>query len=239
MKKIIIILLLALPVISFAQEEVTWDYPVKPGSEEWLSIRDYPKRLELLNIPTEIVTNISTKQLVKSCLNYPQIELIFTRNDLITGISYVSTLFNGFLELSRRKDAGTELMRRYQSFEPFDYQTMEKSAQIRYKKDFIIIELLLSSPVILKNMNKMERIELLKESYKMYEAKAKYWDKFYSEQISPNLLVMARILEIDEPAIKNRSEIENNMNVLLDTGITHDTAFVTELINEVIIYLSR
>jgi hypothetical protein len=39
--KFFLILLLFLPLISFAQEKVTWDYPVKPGSEEWRKIDDY------------------------------------------------------------------------------------------------------------------------------------------------------------------------------------------------------
>ncbi|MBW6536517.1 MAG: hypothetical protein K0B11_16015 [Mariniphaga sp.] len=241
MRKIcILFLIIVFPTFSFAQnDEVAWDYPVMPGSEEWLNIKVYSKRLEQLNIPNDILTRISTKQLVKTCLSYPQIELIFTRNDLITGMSYVSTLFNGFVELSKRKDAGIELMRIYQSFEPFDYQTMEKSAQIQHKKDFIVIELLLSSPVILKNMNKAERIELLKESFKKYEAKAKYWGKFYLEQISPNLLIMAQIIEIDELTIKNSSKLKGDMEILLKTGITRDIAFVTELIDEVTIYLNN
>lgn len=241
MRKIcILFLIIVFPTISFAQNDgVTWDYPVRPGSKEWLNIKEYSKRLEQLNIPNDILTRISTKQLVKTCLNYPQIELIFTRNDLITGMSYVSTLFNGFVELSKRKDAGIELMRVYQRFEPFEYQKMEKSARIQHKKDFIVIELLLSSPVVLNNMHKETRIELLRESYQMYEKKANHWDKFYPEQISPNLLIMAHILEIDKPGIENRTEIKNEMDTFLKTGLTNSPALITILTSEVDAYLNN
>lgn len=52
MKKIILFLLIVLPFFSFAQnEKVTWDYPIKPGSKEWLAVPDFLKRLDLLNIP--------------------------------------------------------------------------------------------------------------------------------------------------------------------------------------------
>lgn len=212
---------------------------MKPGSEEWLATNDYSKRLDQLNIPTNILSKINTKQLVKICLNYPQIELVFTRNNLIEGISYISTNFNGFAELFNRGDAGIELLQSYQSFNPSNYKMMGESGRIQHKMDFIILEMILSSPVILNNMNKEERVELLNESYKMYEEKADYWDKFYLEQVSSNLLIMARILEIDKPSIKDKNEIKKDMDILLKSGTTHNSAYVTALINEVDSYLNN
>ena len=82
MKKIILLLLLTISIVTLAQEPATWDYPIKPGSEEWLNIKDYSKRLELLNIPQDELTNISTNELVKICVDYPQMGLIYTKNDL-------------------------------------------------------------------------------------------------------------------------------------------------------------
>lgn len=105
MKKMILLFLI-IPTLLFAQEDITWDYPVKPGSEEWLNISNYLKRLEQLNIPSNVLSEISTYQLVKTCLNYPQIELVFTRSNLIEGISYVSVHFNGFKELLKKKRCG-------------------------------------------------------------------------------------------------------------------------------------
>ncbi|HYQ57112.1 MAG TPA: hypothetical protein VEP89_07170 [Draconibacterium sp.] len=239
MKKIVIILLFALPVVSIAQkDELTWDYPVKPGSQEWLRVENYFQRLELLNIPDDILSKLSTKQLVKICFEYPQIELIFTKDNILNGISFVSVHFNGFIELSRRKDAGKELLRFYSNFDPNDYITEDKQGKIEHKKDFIVMELMLSSPVILRNMNEVERTELLNVAYNMYEEKAKYWDKFYSEQISPNLLIMAQILEIDEPSAIIKSEMKDEMEILIQSGITRNAEFVTALINDVNEYLN-
>jgi hypothetical protein len=174
---------------------------------------------------------------VKTCFNYPQIELIFTRNNLITGICYVSTIFNGLTELSKRKDAGSELLQLYKSFNPANYLSVNEGGKIEHKKDYVILELLLSSPLVLNNMNKNERTELLNTSYIMYEGKAKYWDKFYSEQISPNLLIMAQILNIDEPTIQKNDKIEKDWETLLRTGKTDNQEFVSTLLNDVVKYL--
>ena len=39
MKKIIPLLLIIILLISSAQEEITWDFPVKPGTNEWNNIK--------------------------------------------------------------------------------------------------------------------------------------------------------------------------------------------------------
>ena len=119
MKKLIIYLLIVIPSFAIAQNErATWDYPVKPGSKEWLNIADYSKRFELLNIPDNLLKAISTEELVKSCLNYPEFPMVFTRNDLQSGYNFIQSMFNGFVELETRPDAGKELMKVYDGYKP-------------------------------------------------------------------------------------------------------------------------
>ena len=131
MKKIILFLLIVMPFFSFAQnEKVTWDYPIKPGSKEWLAVSDFSKRLELLNIPAPLLKKMSTEELVKSCLNYPEYRLIFTRNDLQSGYNFIRSSFNGFVELESRPDAGKELVKVYAGYKPdgFDLNATDLEA---------------------------------------------------------------------------------------------------------------
>jgi hypothetical protein len=200
---------------------------------------DYSNRLELLNVPDDILSKLSTKELVRICLEYPQMELIFTRNDILSGVSYVSTLFNGFIELSKRNDAGTELLRLYKDLNPDDYVSANLKDKINHKKGFIVIELLLASPVILKNMDKNERTDLLNVSYNKFEEKAKYWQQFYYDQISSNLLVMAQILKLEEPLPSDDIEYNKKMNILLRSGEIDDPEFVSILIKNVVNYMKK
>lgn len=240
MKKIILLLLFAIPIISFAQnQKATWDYPVKPGSKEWLKVDDYSKRLQLLNVPEDILLKLNTKELVQICLKYPQMELIFTRNDILSGISYVSTLFNGFIELSKRKDAGTELLRIYKDLNPDNYATANLKEKISHKKNFIVMELLLASPVILRNMEKEERVDLLNVLYNKYEEKAKYWQQFYYDQISSNLLVMAQILKLDKSSTIDDIEYNKKVDILLRSGEINDPEFVSIFTKNVANYLGK
>jgi hypothetical protein len=118
MKKIMILLLFSFPIILFAQEEVSWDFPIKPGSEEWRQLETYEDKLNSYNIPQEILKIISTEKLVQACLNYPQFGLIFTRNDLQRGYDHIRAKFNGFRELEERDDAGEVLLNIYKKYDP-------------------------------------------------------------------------------------------------------------------------
>ena len=235
--KNLLALFLFYPLILFSQEKVTWDYPIKPGSEEWCKIDNYFDRLELLNIPENILENITTKELVALCLQYPQMELAFTRNSSIEGISFLASMFNGFAELLSRADAGNELFEYYKKMGASQYSVLDKTEKVKHKMDFIIIELALSSPAVLTNMESKNRLELLKDTYKKYEEKSINWKKFYFEQISPNLLIMARIIEIDRPELKTRAGIKDGIDPFLKTGITHNPIFITNLTKQVSTFL--
>lgn len=63
MKRIIIFLLLIMPIFSIAQKEVNWDYPVKPGSEEWKKFQSSEGMVKACQIPEAVITTLSTDKL--------------------------------------------------------------------------------------------------------------------------------------------------------------------------------
>ena len=132
-----------------AQEtKLTWDFPVKPGSEEWKALETYQARLNAYNIPEELIGKIPTAELVKICLAYPEWGLINAFNDRLTGCSQVLKLFNGFAELFTRKDAAKELISVYAGMDPLrvnQYGTALEKGQ--YGSQFTRIELLAVGPL--------------------------------------------------------------------------------------------
>ncbi|MCG6187625.1 hypothetical protein [Maribellus maritimus] len=107
-----IILIFFVPFISFAQtEEVTWNYPVHPGTEEWNTLNSFSERLNAFNIPGDILTEMTTENLVETCLAYPWWILITSRDNNQAGYDYLKSVFNGFRELENRKDAGKEFLK--------------------------------------------------------------------------------------------------------------------------------
>lgn len=180
MKKIILFLLITIPIFSFAQnEKATWDYPVKPGSKEWLEVSDFSKRFELLNIPEPLLKRISTEELVRSCLNYPEFRLIFTRNDLQSGYNFIRSSFNGFVELESRSDGGKELMKVYTGYKPDGFDLNSIDLEIgKFMSKFAYIEILMAQTKILNKLNPGDSKELMSicsQKYKVKKDRQKYY----------------------------------------------------------------
>jgi len=87
-----------------AQNKQTWDYPVKPGSKQWNAYTSYQERLEVCQIPQEILKDIPTEELVAICKNYPFSRNIFAYSSVQKGFEKVCEEFNGYRELLQRED---------------------------------------------------------------------------------------------------------------------------------------
>jgi len=79
-----------------AQPKVTWDFPVNPSTPEWKELKSYEEQLLAYNIPVEIINKISTQELVKICLAYPEWGVINAFNDRRIGLNNMMGKFNGF-----------------------------------------------------------------------------------------------------------------------------------------------
>jgi hypothetical protein len=97
--------LILFPFSAISQEnESNWDFPVKPGTEEWTALITRSEKLKVCQIPDSILQTMSTKDLVTTCLNYPLQFSFYIRNNLKEGVRSVARDFNGLQELFRRKD---------------------------------------------------------------------------------------------------------------------------------------
>ena len=53
------------------EEKVSWDYPVKPGTEERKALFTHKKMIEACQIPFDVLKSLTTKELINLCINYP------------------------------------------------------------------------------------------------------------------------------------------------------------------------
>jgi hypothetical protein len=196
MRKIIFLLLFIFPTILFAQQnEVTWDFPVKPGSEEWKTFDNTYQKIEACQIPLNVLTHISTKNLIQICLNYPLFNDLFFTNYLQIGFDRMIKQFNGFEELIRRKDAGSNLLSLYQLKEPANLDKIwEPVRKGIYSFDLVKIELFLANEDILLNMTQNELYNLNKRSRYIYKEKEKQIDEYgYNFGLAPTALILGKI----------------------------------------------
>ena len=88
--------------------ELSWDYPVKPGMEEWN--QSTKGILEACEIPDHILLSLSTKELAAICLQHPLLFSMFAHNIPDNGIDVFFNEFNGIRELFRRDEGAKELL---------------------------------------------------------------------------------------------------------------------------------
>jgi len=94
--------------------ELAWDYPVKPGTEEWNELSSTQQREDTCQIPENILSSLSTEDLTKICLQYPFLySFIFAQNCRDSGFEVLLYEFNGIRELYQRDDVSKELLKQY------------------------------------------------------------------------------------------------------------------------------
>ncbi|TAL75071.1 MAG: hypothetical protein EPN88_03425 [Bacteroidetes bacterium] len=173
---------------------ITWDYPVKPGSEKWKSLKSHMEMVEICQIPEVIIHKLSTKDLATICLDYPLFFTLTAFNNMQQGFEQVSTEFNGFSELYKRKDSGKELLLLYRELNPENIK-LESTDLDKGLFEFKIffLEFMLAQNKLFINLSQSELKELLIECCQ--KAKQKQNSKYSIFQVQSSYLVMARLLD--------------------------------------------
>ena len=212
-----------------SQENVVWNYPVNPRTDEWKNLKSYEEQLKAYNMPSEVVKKISTAELVKTCLAYPEWRLINAYSDRQAGLANVIGLFNGFHELLVRHDAAKELIKVYVKMDPLaidrNWTSLQKGT---YSFQFTCIEMLLSHNVIVRQLDETDIRILLNEAISKYKNKKLMVDMFSLWDLSPTAGLCLNILEKDGLLIKNNSDLQ----LFQQTFLTEDIEILEKIIDE-------
>jgi len=76
-RKYLLVMFCVVACVVNAQTTVSWDYPIKPGTEAWDQCRSAAEIHEKLNIPDPILKALDTESLVQICLDYPATTVFF------------------------------------------------------------------------------------------------------------------------------------------------------------------
>ena len=213
-----------------------WDYPVKPGSTQWAEFTTSQQMLDACQIPQEILSTLSTQDLVEICMNYPLYLDYTASNDERAAIRFMIEKFNGLKELSQRADAARELMAVYAK-----YPVTPKDKERRTKEDCVMpfklsfLELILSTKEFVEKLNSQELVDLQKSVSDKYVAKLGCLDVYSVYNIKKTLLLGAVVLqkqgvkavgaeqlEVVDKFIKNYNQVDPNI-------LTETSKIISEL----------
>lgn len=200
MNRSIIILLSFLTCVVNAQEtsekELLWNYPVKPGTEEWESFKTGQEKYDACLIPQDVLASLTTKDLAEICMNYPMFLNFIYFNDERKGMSFIIERFNGLKELSVRKDGVQTLINIYRDYpilSEVQYDVSSKDFYTPYR--LLYLELLLADDVFMKQLNEQQVAELGKIILNKYEQKLANAHVYSLMNIQKTFLLGAVVIE--------------------------------------------
>ena len=240
-QKILYVLLVILCFSSklSAQQGRIWNYPIQYGTPGWEKFKTFGERINAYNIPDSLLKNMTTKDLVETCMRYPNIILLITRDNVQLGYNDLRLMFNGFRELEIRKDAGGELIKLYQEIKPEEIVNI-KSPDDRgdFSLKLSFLEILLAQKQILQNLNQEEAIHLFSVSNTVYEKKSsvlKYYERY---GLTTPCLISGRLLDIQEPKLYKQLTLNNpHIHIFLNESIVSEKDDFGQIVNASKAYL--
>ena len=205
------------PIDEFTwRKELEWDYPVKPGMEEWKEFQSTQEMIDACQIPDNILSSLSTENLTDICLQYPLIINVFVFDNMNVGLDAFFDEFNGIRELYKRKEVSKELLKRY-------YEMMQNVSFLCSaapdKGNFMIpvsaLEVLIKSTI--RNNDAINNYKtLLKYLVFGYETKLKY-TSYFGYGFQTNYYARAHlIIKISPKSIKKFPNGDNNPIFICD-----------------------
>ena len=100
--------------ISYASVEVSNDtnytintpyqYPLTAGTDAWGALMNHAEKVDLCQIPEDILSLMTTEALAETVLSYPLLLDMYVWDSTTTGYKVIAATFNGLAELERRPD---------------------------------------------------------------------------------------------------------------------------------------
>jgi hypothetical protein len=225
--------IIILNIVGIVGNAQTYSFPVRPGDEEWKSIKNSDEKYSACQIPNEILESMSTKDLINTCLSYPLIGTLYAYNDLQSGFEALTKKFNGIQELIRRKDSGVELVKIYSNMRPDNYDSEwsnEKKGD--YTFEFSYIETFLAQKPILLTLSLTDRKKLVILCIDKYNTKQQHIDIYGTAGTSTTAWVIGRTLEDQRLLDYKESNNELAVYTFLERGLVIDFEVVDDIIQK-------
>ena len=197
----------------------TYDFPIKPGMDEWSLLTTSRAMDSVLLMPDSILQNISTEGLIQTCMNYPRwFDLFFSYNyNFQRGFEILYSNFNGLQELLNRSDAGHLLYTYYNQMHP-ECNESNWSRVLGPSFTYAWIEIIIAQYQILEQFDTEEMELLCSYALQTYKKKNLLDYSIFTQKTS--LLISGRIMKINEFApFVQEYNANNNLKIFIDYSV--------------------
>ena len=200
---------------------------------------------EFWDLPQDICGCITTEGLVETCLNYPDLRLIFAGSSPQSGYDLlVKDRFGGIRELEGRLDRGRCLLNKFQTLDPLGYDPNWEPVEIgRFTFNIYYVEIIFSQYVNLKLLTNDEKILLIETATVMYDKMKSDIEIYSLWGLECTTTLSGRLMLQDsyEPFVKTYNENELVWELLTYYGPTswETVELVNNLSKEYLTYLKN
>ena len=207
-------------LVNAQQVNCVYNFPVRPGTSEWDSLKTETERFKALQIPDNLLSKMSTECLIKTCINYPAFGHFTAFDDNQKGMRHLVNMFNGLQELLNRKGAPLKLVAIYSAMDSSDMKISDKQVDNSlWTIRSCYFEMMLAQDEIIDKMDESARLELIIESRRRLNHKIDNKQKNSIFSYQPTLLIMGKILDkSSNKGFKAKKTANNNMKRFIETG---------------------
>lgn len=227
-KKILFCLLFFLMgITSNAQESnrKTFEFPIKPNDGKWEKITSIGQRLELLQIPNNILTEIPTPELLDICLDFPYLIDILFSDNYQSGFECLKKEFNGYKELLHRKDLLYSIITKNKTLLE-EVQTIQKQRSLdkgRFAFKWFVLGMIAAQDELLRQMD----FSYIRQEIKNLKIKRMYPDLFGDSNSVPTYLLFAKYL------VYSKTDMDGEIKEKLEYYINEPSYLGVTLMNDI------
>ncbi|HEX8356622.1 MAG TPA: hypothetical protein VF610_04390 [Segetibacter sp.] len=234
MKNIFLIFITLVLASSITAQKINtpYNYPTVPGSEKWKSFKTVDEMYKECQIPNDILSTLTTRALLQTCLNYPVSTITLSHNTPQQGTDDWKQRFNGIAELLMRSDAKEELLILYTSFNTNGHLILNTSTDKgAYTFRLSLIENILVQNEILNKLNEKQKKSLLKNCLEKYNG-MKSDDMYGFWSIASTGRIISKVSsELGDENLKKKIQTEP-VKEYIKTGLIPDRQVLIDIISE-------
>lgn len=199
---------------------------VDATTDEWKKMAP-TKKIALLQIPTNELKNMSTKELLEAHTNSFFVRTFFLHSKIDDYYRQLFTLFNLTNELIEREDIVSEIIQYYSKMNPLEDKYNRSGIQMCYQVQFV--EYLIGNPSLVEKYSMEDLTVLINELVQRYNLKSfanpDKWKIFES-----NIYAISILLYRNDTGMKNDLMQIENIDELHKTGRIHNPSTEEQII---------
>ena len=218
---------------SFAQKNNTpYDFPVKPGSQQWQSFKSVDDMYAACQVPQNVLSNLSTAALIQTCLHYPANAVLFLHNTPQMSFDVWKRNFNGITTLLMRNDAPARLLEFYNTVDVKGYTQFKTDVEKgQYTFFLMMIDGIIVQEEIINKMDATQKKQLLNKTLSNYNAIA--GDELYGfvNHASVGRIIVKLAAALGDEATRSMTS-SKSMQQFVATGMLTDREVFLQVIDK-------